>query len=64
MTKVQMLSSEVQRSNTEMYTIKPVQSHGNFLLNHNVLNLSNKTKGRCILYILKHRIVLHKNYLN
>lgn len=28
MTKVQMLSSEVQRSNTEMYTIKPVQSHG------------------------------------
>ncbi|XP_033834544.1 angiopoietin-related protein 5 isoform X1 [Periophthalmus magnuspinnatus] len=28
MTKVQMLSSEVQRSNTEMYAIKPVQSHG------------------------------------
>ncbi|XP_037603721.1 angiopoietin-related protein 5 isoform X2 [Sebastes umbrosus] len=28
MTKVQMLSSEVQRSNTEMYSIKPVQSHG------------------------------------
>lgn len=28
MTKVQMLSSEVQRSNTEMYGIKPVQSHG------------------------------------
>ncbi|XP_053187882.1 angiopoietin-related protein 5 [Scomber japonicus] len=28
MTKVQMLSSEVQRSNTEMYTVKPVQSHG------------------------------------
>ncbi|XP_022070038.1 angiopoietin-related protein 5 isoform X1 [Acanthochromis polyacanthus] len=28
MTKVQTLSSEVQRSNTEMYSIKPVQSHG------------------------------------
>lgn len=28
MTKVQTLSSEVQRSNTEMYGIKPVQSHG------------------------------------
>ncbi|CAL1573486.1 unnamed protein product [Knipowitschia caucasica] len=28
MTKVQTLSSEVQRSNTEMYTIKPAQSHG------------------------------------
>ncbi|KAM7374348.1 hypothetical protein PAMP_007013 [Pampus punctatissimus] len=27
-TKVQMLSSEVQRSNTEMYSVKPVQSHG------------------------------------
>ncbi|XP_071378072.1 angiopoietin-related protein 5 [Centroberyx affinis] len=28
MSKVQTLSSEVQRSNTEMYSIKPVQSHG------------------------------------
>lgn len=28
MTKVQTLSSEVQRSNAEMYSIKPVQSHG------------------------------------
>uniref|UniRef100_A0A3Q0R3V8 Angiopoietin like 5 n=1 Tax=Amphilophus citrinellus TaxID=61819 RepID=A0A3Q0R3V8_AMPCI len=28
MTKVQTLSSEVQRSNTEMYSMKPVQSHG------------------------------------
>ncbi|XP_070773912.1 angiopoietin-related protein 5 [Enoplosus armatus] len=28
MMKVQTLSSEVQRSNTEMYSIKPVQSHG------------------------------------
>uniref|UniRef100_A0A672F778 Angiopoietin-like 5 n=1 Tax=Salarias fasciatus TaxID=181472 RepID=A0A672F778_SALFA len=28
MTKVQTLSSEVQRSNVEMYSIKPVQSHG------------------------------------
>ncbi|XP_008330923.1 angiopoietin-related protein 5 isoform X2 [Cynoglossus semilaevis] len=28
MTKVQTLSSEVQRSNTEMYSVKPVQSHG------------------------------------
>ncbi|XP_028322925.1 angiopoietin-related protein 5 [Gouania willdenowi] len=28
MAKVQTLSSEVQRSNTEMYSIKPVQSHG------------------------------------
>ncbi|KAJ0062045.1 hypothetical protein NL108_015264, partial [Boleophthalmus pectinirostris] len=28
MIKVQMLSLEVQRSNTEMYAIKPVQSHG------------------------------------
>ncbi|XP_029924965.1 angiopoietin-related protein 5 [Myripristis murdjan] len=28
MTRVQTLSSEVQRSNTEMYSIKPVQSHG------------------------------------
>ncbi|XP_068457088.1 angiopoietin-related protein 5 [Clinocottus analis] len=28
MTKVQTLSSEVQRSNTELYSIKPVQSHG------------------------------------
>ncbi|XP_008425350.1 angiopoietin-related protein 5 [Poecilia reticulata] len=28
MSKVQMLSSEVQRSNAEMYSIKPVQSHG------------------------------------
>ncbi|XP_030010767.1 angiopoietin-related protein 5 [Sphaeramia orbicularis] len=28
MTKVQTLSSEVQRSNSEMYAIKPVQSHG------------------------------------
>ncbi|XP_033955313.1 angiopoietin-related protein 5 [Pseudochaenichthys georgianus] len=27
-TKVQTLNSEVQRSNTEMYSIKPVQSHG------------------------------------
>ena len=29
MTKVQTLSSEVQRSNSEMYSIKPVPSHGN-----------------------------------
>ncbi|KAK9536631.1 hypothetical protein VZT92_006398 [Zoarces viviparus] len=28
MTKVQTLSSEVQRSNTELYSVKPVQSHG------------------------------------
>ncbi|XP_034033337.1 angiopoietin-related protein 5 [Thalassophryne amazonica] len=28
MTKVQTLSSEVQRSNTEMFTVKPVPSHG------------------------------------
>ncbi|XP_030292981.1 angiopoietin-related protein 5 [Sparus aurata] len=28
MTKVQTLSSEVHRGNTEMYSIKPVQSHG------------------------------------
>ncbi|XP_029030476.1 angiopoietin-related protein 5 [Betta splendens] len=28
MTKVQTLSSEVQRSNNEMYSVKPVQSHG------------------------------------
>ncbi|KAM4545483.1 angiopoietin-related protein 5 [Odontesthes bonariensis] len=28
MTKVQTLSSEVQRSNAEMYSMKPVQSHG------------------------------------
>ncbi|XP_041657991.1 angiopoietin-related protein 5 [Cheilinus undulatus] len=28
MTKVQILSAEVQRSNTEMYSVKPVQSHG------------------------------------
>ncbi|XP_028976842.1 angiopoietin-related protein 5 [Esox lucius] len=28
MTKVQTLSSEVQRSNSEMFSIKPVQSHG------------------------------------
>ncbi|CAN9501337.1 unnamed protein product [Ophioblennius macclurei] len=28
MTKVQTLSSEVQRNNVEMYSIKPVQSHG------------------------------------
>ncbi|XP_062342176.1 angiopoietin-related protein 5 [Osmerus eperlanus] len=28
MTKVQTLSSEVQRSNSEMYSIKPVPSHG------------------------------------
>ncbi|KAM9846568.1 angiopoietin-related protein 5 isoform 1-T2 [Aulostomus maculatus] len=28
MTRVQTLSLEVQRSNTEMYSIKPVQSHG------------------------------------
>ncbi|MEQ2202519.1 hypothetical protein XENOCAPTIV_004893, partial [Xenoophorus captivus] len=28
MSKVQLLSSEVQRSNSEMYSIKPVQSHG------------------------------------
>ncbi|XP_061596850.1 angiopoietin-related protein 5 isoform X2 [Cololabis saira] len=28
MSRVQTLSSEVQRSNTEMYAIKPVQSHG------------------------------------
>ncbi|CAI5643591.1 angiopoietin-related protein 5 [Oreochromis niloticus] len=28
MTKVQTLSLEVQRSNTEMYSMKPVQSHG------------------------------------
>ncbi|CAJ1063957.1 angiopoietin-related protein 5 [Xyrichtys novacula] len=28
MTKVQALSFEVQRSNTEMYSVKPVQSHG------------------------------------
>ncbi|KAF7665274.1 hypothetical protein LDENG_00141950 [Lucifuga dentata] len=28
MAKVQTLSSEVQRSNTEMFSIKPVQSHG------------------------------------
>ncbi|XP_041728543.1 angiopoietin-related protein 5 [Coregonus clupeaformis] len=28
MTKVQTLSSEVQRSNTEIYSAKPVQSHG------------------------------------
>ncbi|XP_074528910.1 angiopoietin-related protein 5 [Halichoeres trimaculatus] len=28
MTKVQALSFEVQRSNTEMYSMKPVQSHG------------------------------------
>ncbi|XP_018546893.1 angiopoietin-related protein 5 [Lates calcarifer] len=28
MIKVQALSSEVQRSNTEMYSVKPVQSHG------------------------------------
>ncbi|XP_019941649.1 angiopoietin-related protein 5 [Paralichthys olivaceus] len=27
-TKVQTLSSEVQRSNTEMYSVRPVQSHG------------------------------------
>ena len=29
MSKVQTLSSEVQRSNAEMFSIKPVQSHGN-----------------------------------
>uniref|UniRef100_G3QBM0 Angiopoietin like 5 n=1 Tax=Gasterosteus aculeatus aculeatus TaxID=481459 RepID=G3QBM0_GASAC len=28
MTKVQTLSSEVQRSNAELYSVKPVQSHG------------------------------------
>ncbi|XP_035480286.1 angiopoietin-related protein 5 isoform X2 [Scophthalmus maximus] len=28
MAKVQTLNSEVQRSNTEMYSVKPVQSHG------------------------------------
>ncbi|XP_056141301.1 angiopoietin-related protein 5 [Lampris incognitus] len=28
MTKVQALSSEVQRNNIEMYSVKPVQSHG------------------------------------
>lgn len=28
MTRVQTLSIEVQRSNTEMYSVKPVQSHG------------------------------------
>lgn len=32
-TKVQTLNSEVQRSNTEMYSIKPVQSHGTSLKN-------------------------------
>ncbi|MEQ2159001.1 hypothetical protein GOODEAATRI_017998, partial [Goodea atripinnis] len=52
MSKVQFLSSEVQRSNTEMYSIKPVQSHGEHWLGlKKVFHIVNQKDARFQLHI-------------